>query len=72
MHGLLYVTASPLTDQPCDHDMLLRQRKGSSDNCVNSLLTRCIMIMLTAVWMYVLTENVFPYIMANTVSLEYK
>ena len=49
MHGLLYVTASPLTDQPCDHDMLLRQSKGSSDNCVNSLLTRCVMIMLTAV-----------------------
>ena len=36
MHGLLYVTASTLTDQPCDHDMLLRQSKGSCDNCVTT------------------------------------
>ena len=36
MHGLLYVTASPLTDQPCDHDMLLRQSKESCDNCVTT------------------------------------
>ena len=36
MHGLLYVTASTLTDQLCDHDMLLRQSKGSCDNCVTT------------------------------------
>ena len=36
MHGLLYVTVSPLTDQPCDLDMLLRQSKGSCDNCVTT------------------------------------
>ena len=36
MHGLLYVTASTLTDQLCDHGMLLRQSKGSCDNCVTT------------------------------------
>ena len=36
MHGLLYVTASTLIDRPCDHGMLLRQSKGSCDNCVTT------------------------------------
>ena len=36
MHGLLYVTASTLTDQPCDHDRLLKKSKGSCDNCMTT------------------------------------
>ena len=41
MHGLLYVTASTLIDQPCDHDMLLRHSKGSCDNCVTTTDYMC-------------------------------
>ena len=38
-HSLYVYIASTPTDQPCDHDKLLRQSKVSCDSCVATTVT---------------------------------